>query len=451
MTSLLRPPTWRDLLLLAWPIIISRSTQAVVGFTDAAMVGPLGEASLAATTAGATNTFTLLILPMGVTFVVSTFVSQYKGAGDLQAARRFAFYGLLVALFTELLCLASMPFAGAAIGLMPYTPEVQDLMVGYLLYRLPSGGFAIGLEVFGNYYGGLGNTRLPMLSQVFAMVLNIFLNWILIYGNLGAPAMGVEGAALASSLATGAAFLLLLGLFWAGVGHEGRPSRLRGAELWKVITVGLPSGLNWFIEFGAFSFFINFVLAGLGTTTVAALMAGMQINSISFMPAFALASAGSILAGQQIGAQRKDDVPRTARLTLAAAGLWQGITGVLYLAIPGVLLAPFAAEEGSSFLVVGAEILAISAAWQLFDSVVATYAEILRAAGDTAFTFYARALIAWFVFVPGAWYTTQLGYQHVAALAWIVIYLGILGGVLYWRFRGGKWRSIVLTEGSFHH
>jgi MATE family multidrug resistance protein len=451
MTSSSSAPTLRALFTLAWPIIISRSTQAVVGFTDAAMVAPLGENELAATTAGAANTFTVLIFPMGASFIISTFASQHQGAGDLNAARRFGVYGLALAFLTEILCLLTLPFVGAAIGAMPYTPEVQALMTGYLWYRLPSGGFAIGLEVFGNYYGGLGNTRLPMLAQIFAMVLNVFLNWVLIFGKLGAPAMGVEGAALASSLASALAFVGMLVCFWRGVGHRGKPSPLVKKEFVDVLRYGLPAGFNWFIEFGAFSFFINFILASLGTSTVAALMAGMQINSISFMPALALASAGSILAGQQIGAGRKDDVPKTARLTLFAAGAWQGAVGLLYLLIPGWLLLAFAQDEGSEFFIVGVEILAISAAWQLFDALVATYAETLRAAGDTAFTFYARAITAWFIFAPGAWVTVRVfGYAHVAALAWIVVYLAVLGAVLYWRFQRGAWRNFALTEGAHH-
>jgi multidrug resistance protein, MATE family len=450
MNTQTQAPSMRALFVLAWPIIISRSTQSVVGFTDAAMSAQLGESALAAVTSGAVNMFTFLILPMGISFIISTFVSQHKGAGDLSAARRFGLYGLILALLTEVVCLLLLPLISPLVGLMPYTPEVQALMIGYLWYRLPSGGFAIGLEVFGNYYGGLGNTRLPMMAQIAAMVLNVFFNWVLIYGNLGFPALGVEGAAIASSLAALLAFLLILTCFLLGVGDEGKASPLQKSELLKMFQYGLPSGFNWFIEFASFSFFINFVLASLGTTTVAALMAGMQINGLSFMPAFALASAGAIICGQQIGAGQKDFVPKTARLTLMASISLQGLVGISYLLFPRFFLSPFIGKEDPQlFLQIGIEVLSISAAWQIFDALVATYAEALRAAGDTAFTFYARAFFAWAVFAPGAWLTVRVfGFQHVAALSWIVLYLALLGGVLYWRFRSGRWREFELTEGA---
>ena len=98
-----RPPTLRRLLELAWPIIVSRSAQVVIGVTDAVMVAPLGEAALAAATAGALNVYAFLILPMGTVFIVSTFSSQLFGEGDPAGARRYGFYGLAVALAAGLL------------------------------------------------------------------------------------------------------------------------------------------------------------------------------------------------------------------------------------------------------------------------------------------------------------------------------------------------------------
>jgi MATE family multidrug resistance protein len=91
--------------------------------------------------------------------------------------------------------------------------------------------------------------------------------------------------------------------------------------------------------------------------------------------------------------------------------------------------------------------LALSAAWQLFDATVATLAESLRAAGDTAFTLWARLAVAWLIFVPGSWITVRrLGGGDLWAVGWIVAYLAVLAGVLLWRFRGGAWRRLELVE-----
>ena len=413
------------------------------------MVAHLGEAALAATTTGAMNAFVLLIFPMGVVFIVSSFSSQLLGRGDLAGARRYGWYGLAVAAATQLLGVAGIPAAGRVLGLLDHAPEVRRLMTDYLALRLWSGGAAIGLEALGNYYGGLGNTRLPMRASVAAMILNVGGNWLLIDGNLGAPAMGVRGAALASALSTGVAFLGLLAVFLAEGRRATARAPLQARELGRMLRFGVPSGLNWFFEFFAFMFFVNVVVGGLGTTPLAALMAVIQVNSFSFMPAFGLASAGAILVGQAIGAGARDEVPRLVRLTFAATGTWQAAVGLAYLAVPSVIFAPFARDPASAeaLLATGTRMLALSAAWQVFDATVATLAESLRAAGDTAFTLWARLAVAWLIFVPGSWITVRrLGGGDLWAVGWIVAYLAVLAGVLLWRFRGGAWRRLELVE-----
>ncbi len=448
-------PGIRQLLALAGPVIISRSSQVVIGFTDAVMVGQLGQSALAATTTGATNTFNILVLPMGVCFVVQSFASQLTGKGDAKGARRFGWYGLGVAVLAQLACLASLPFLKDAVDLLNYTSEVKTLMVGYLGYRLFSGGAAIGLEALGAYYGGLGNTRLPMMTQILAMVLNVALCWVLIFGHLGSPALGVMGSAIAASVATTTAFLVLFGCFVAGIGcTASTTSGFTWEEMGRVLRFGVPSGFNWFIEFAAFSFFINVVLSGLGTSSVAGLMSVIQLNSVAFMPAFALASAGSIFVGQAIGANAKDDVPGTVWLTLKTAGLWMGIVAAVYVTFPRFFLGAFVGAgdlDTEAFLTIGARMLMISCAWQLFDAVAMVIGEALRAAGDTLFCFLTRSAIAWLVFVPGAWVSVRVyGGGDVSAMAWLCAYLALLAVALALRFRSGRWRHIEMTGDAIH-
>ena len=447
-------PGLRTLLRLAWPIVVSRSSQVVVGVSDAVMVAHLGATALAATTTGAMNAFSLFILPMGVVFIVSSFASQLTGAGDPAGARRFGWYGLAVAAATQVLGLALLPAVAPVLGLLGLAADVQALMAAYLAIRLWSGGAAIGMEALGNYYGGLGNTRLPMLANVAAMVLNVAGNWLLIDGHLGLPAMGVAGAAVASSISTWLAFAGLLAWFLAegrraapGVPLEAR--RLRWHELGRTLRFGLPSGLNWFFEFFAFNFYATVIVAGLGTTALAALMAVLQVNGVAFMPSFGLASAGAILVGQAIGAGRQDDVPGVVGLTFRVAAGWQVSVGFAYLFLPDLIIAPFATEpsSGPALLATGRRMLMLSAAWQFFDAAAAVLAEALRAAGDTAFTMWARIVIAWALFVPGAWITVRvLGGGDLAAMAWVVAYIAVLAVVLRLRFRSGAWRRLTLVE-----
>ena len=186
-------PRLGELLGLAWPIVVQRSAQVVIGTTDAILVARLGEAALGAASAGGHNAFALFILPMGTVFIVSSFAAQLFGKGDLPGARRYAFYGLAVAALAQVLCVAAIPAIPAVLSTMSYPVEVAELMADYLVLRLLSGGPAVGLEALGNYYAGLKNVKLPMMAQLFAMVLNIGLDFVLIFGGLGAPAGGWGG------------------------------------------------------------------------------------------------------------------------------------------------------------------------------------------------------------------------------------------------------------------
>ncbi|WP_309893992.1 MATE family efflux transporter [Archangium sp.] len=438
------------LLRLAWPIIISRSTQVVVGLADAVMVAHLGEGALAATTTGAMNTFLVFILPMGTVFIVSTFASQYFGGGDVAGARRYAFYGLGIAGVAQVLCLAFIPLLPTVLSLFDYSPEVREGVELYIRIRLLSGLFAVGHEAIANYYAGLGNTRLPMVASVVAMVLDVGGNWLLIDGHLGLPALGIAGAAWSSVFSSAVAFLGLLAFFLV----EGRAGgvmmpRLHLHELVRTLRYGLPSGFNWFFEFLAYNFFVNVVVAGLGTTALAGLMAVMQLNSVAFMPAFAMASAGAIVVGQAIGASARDEVPHAVRLTFGLTGGWQVLVGIVFLVVPEWAFAPFASGEASgALLATGARMLRVSVAWQLFDAAATTLAEALRAAGDTAFTLWVRVALAWILFVPGAWISVRhYGAGELVAMLWLVIYIGGLALALYLRFRGGAWRRFNLVDG----
>lgn len=444
------PVSSRTLLALAWPVIVSRSTQVVVGLADALMVAHLGADALAATTTGGLNAFAGFIFPMGIAFVIASFSSQLTGRHDVSGARRFGWYGLVLALGSQAVMLACLPGLPWLLSHFDYSPAVASLMQTYLSIRLLSTGAAVGIEALANYYGGTGNTALPMQINLGAMVLNVLFNWLLIDGHAGFPALGVAGAAWASVAATTCACGAFIAVFlWHGRG-VGRP-QLALAEMLRLLRFGIPAGLNWSFEFFAFIAFINIVVAGLGTVSLAAMMAVMQLNSFSFMPAFGLGSAGAILVGQAIGAGRKDDVPAILRLTFLITAAWMSLVGVAYVCLPQALLHAFvpAGPEGREFLRVGAQMLVLSAFWQLFDAAGITVSEALRAAGDTTFTMWARGLLAWGVFLPGSWLTVRYfdGAER-STIAWLLIYLGLLAAVLYWRFRSGAWRRIELVESS---
>jgi MATE family multidrug resistance protein len=437
----------RQLLRLAWPIIISRSTQVVMGVADALFVAHLGVDALAAVTAGAMNSVAVFIFPMGVAFIVASYSSQLAGRGEQAAARRYGWYGLAVAGLAQLLALAVIPFLPGIFGSFRYSPALVRGLCAYLSIRLLSTGAGVGIEALGNHYSGLGRTSMVMRASLAAMALNILFLWLWVDGHAGFPALGIQGAAWANVAATSIAFGGFLAVFlWQGRGLG--PLGLQGAELWRMLKFGLPSGLNWSFEFFAFIAFVNVVVGSLGTSALAALMAVMQVNSVAFMPAFGLGSAGAILVGQSIGAGRRDQVPGLVRLTFLASAAWMLVVAATYVSLPQRILAPFVPGQGAdeAFMRIGVGMLFLSAFWQVFDAAGITLGEALRAAGDTVFPMWARGLLAWGVFLPGSWIQVHcFGGQARAALVWLLVYLGLLALVLTLRFRHGAWRKIQLV------
>jgi multidrug resistance protein, MATE family len=449
-------PSVRALLTLAGPMIIARATQAVDGFADTYQVSHLGEDAIVATATGALNCYGVIMLPLGMAFIISSFVAQLEGSGRRQDTARYAYYGLVLAAIAGLLSALSLPGIGPALSLFSYSPHVRAEMTDYMQVRMAALGVMVGVEALANYYGGLGKTWVSMAAGCISMVVNIAANWIFIDGHWGAPALGVRGAALSSVLASSAAFgfVLLLFLSQRRAARRLQPDQsrlqLRKSEFARVIKFGLPNGVNWLMEFGAFQMFINIVMSGLGTVPLAAFNAVLSINSLSFMPAFGIASAGSILAAQSIGANAKHLVVKHLKLTIKVAMVWMGVIGVAYAAIPATMVALFKPPDASMDIVtVGASMLLLSAGWQLFDAVGMTIGETLRAAGDTKWVATARMMLAWFVFLPsGILWVRYGGGGPRAAMVCLAGYLALLSIVLTLRFRSGAWKQIALVEPS---
>ena len=189
----------RTLLRLAVPMVLARASQSVITFADAIQVKDLGFKAIAATATGGLNVMGFVILAMGTTFIVQSFVAQLSGRGDRDDAPRFAWYGLAIALAAAVVGAAMIPLIGPALALTGYSTELRDQMADYMAIRMLSIGAIVGVEALGNWYGGLGNTWMQMVAGIITMVTAVVLNWVLIGGHLGAPAMGVNGAAVAST------------------------------------------------------------------------------------------------------------------------------------------------------------------------------------------------------------------------------------------------------------
>jgi MATE family multidrug resistance protein len=388
-----------------------------------------------------------MILPTGIVFIVQSFAAQLRGRGDLAAVDRYAFYGLWLSLLAGAFALLCAPFIPALLAPLGYAPVVHQQMSTYLTIRLTSVAAAVGVEALGNWYGGLGDTRPAMIAGVTTMFANLIGNYALIEPRFGLPGFGAAGAAWASALASWLGFAVICARFVRE--RRARPKAPLGLELGefrRMLRFGVPNGVNWFLEFSAFALFINVVVAHLGTTVLAAFNVVIQLNSISFMPAFGLASAGAIMVGEAIGRRAHGEVSAIVKLTAKLTCGFMGSVALVYIAFSGSLMSLFAKGDPGTLVSAGAMMLSLSAIWQLFDAVQLTLGEALRAAGDTAWCMVVRIALAWLVFTPLAWVlVVKLDGGIHSVIASMVAYLGLLALTFSRRFMSGRWRDIDLV------
>jgi len=304
------------LCVLAWPVVLARASQAIGGFCDALMVAPLGEAALAAVTTGWLDVYVATILPVTTVYILQSFTAQMRGRGDLSGVHRYAWYGLGIAAGFQILAFALLPLLPAALAVTPFEPLVRDELTRYLSIRVLSVAPIVAAEALGSWYGGLGNTRPALVAGGTTLVVSVLGNYALIEPRFGLPGYGVAGAAWASVIGTFAGAAAIAVPYARGVGTPPRPARLglRLHELGRVLRLGLPHGLSWFLEAAAFLVFLNFAVAHLGTTALAAFNVGTQLNAIAFLPTLGLALAGAIAVGEAIGRRAFDEARRDGRI-----------------------------------------------------------------------------------------------------------------------------------------
>lgn len=437
------------LLGLAWPVLIAFASRSVIGFSNAVMVAPLGEDALAAVTTGALDIYAVNMLWLGTVTIVQSFVSQLRGRGEPEAIAQYAWYGLCVAAVAQAVALVSLPWLGDIIGWFGYESRVRVDMTEYIGVRLLAIFAAVGMEALAGWFRGLGDTRTAMLGGMIAMVLSIVGSYLLLEPHGPLPGYGVSGCAWAS---VGAAWAGFAFLYWryravrrASLATQTPP---RWSEFVRVLRYGVPSGVNWFLEFSALALFINLVVSRLGTTTLAAFNVVLQLNSISFMPAFGVATAGAILVGEAIGRRSFEDVGPMVKLTSRVACAWMGSVAIVYVTCGTLLMRFFQPRDlpAESMVEIGGTMLTFAAFWQLFDALGMTFGEALRAAGDTTWCMAAQLTLAWLVFTPVACVAVLvLGGSVDSMMASLLVYTALVAVAYGLRFASNGWRRIELV------
>jgi len=440
--------------VLAFPLVLSTGSWAVQHFVDRMFLAwHSPEAVAAAMPAGILN-FSAMSLFIGAASYVSTFVAQYSGAGMSRRIGPVLWQGVYFSLVGALVMAGLIPVAGPFFTMVGHDPAIKANEIVYFQYLCIGAFPVIASSALSGFFTGLGRPWPVMWVNLCATAVNLMGDYALIFGRWGFPEMGIRGAAIASVL-SGFASLALYGVL---LGH---PSRAKGYGLrsgWRpdselfgrLLAYGMPSGVQFFLDMAGFTAFI-LIVGRLGMVSLAATTIAFNINTLAFMPMIGIGIAVSVLVGRHIGRQDPETASRSTYSGFFLTFVYMGVVAFLYVAVPGLFTAPFAA--GSEAELFGEierltrVLLRFVALYSLFDTMNIVFASAIKGAGDTRFVMYMIVAVSACVLVIPTWVVVSVLHWGIMA-AWTsaTAYVIVLGFVFFLRFRQGKWKGMRVIE-----
>lgn len=430
--------------MLALPIIGGMLSQNVLNLVDTAMVGTLGDASLAGVGLGGFANFLFSSFVLGLSAGVQAMAARRVGEGRWNETAIPLNGGLLLALGL------AVPWSAVLITLAwEYFPiltsdvAVVEQGVPYLRARLVA-MFAMGMNfAFRGYWNAVDKSILYMGTLIAMHVINIFLNWVLIFGNLGAPALGAAGAGVASSIATifGTGWYFLLGRTYARDNGflRGLPTR---DTVRTILRIAAPAGLQQFFFAAGMTAFLMLV-ARMGTPELAATKVIIDLILVGILPGIGFGLAAASLAGQALGRNDADDALQWGWDVVKIA---VGVVALLSLPAvfaPEVILSGFIREPET--LAIAENPLRLAAGFLFIDSVGMVLMNALTGVGDTKRVMLISVTFQWLIFLPLVYVLGPLlGLGLVAIFGLQAGYRALQAVTFGFMWQRGRWQSIEL-------
>ncbi|MBX6365922.1 MAG: MATE family efflux transporter, partial [Gemmatimonadetes bacterium] len=447
------PPRRADLratVRLALPIVAVQVGLQAMGVVDTMMVGRLSARALAAVALGNLYFMAPANFGQGLLMALDPVVAQAVGARDdvaiTRALQRGAILALLATVLVSLLLLPVRPM----LVLLHQPAEVVPDAAAYVLVSLAGALPFFGFVLLRQTLQAMHRTRAIVWAIVAANLANAGLNWVLIFGHLGAPAMGPAGAAWASAAARWLMFLLLLLLGREALRGHMLPLRrdaLARAALGRMVRLGMPIGATMVLEYAAFAA-VALLMGLLGTAAMAAHQVAISLASLTFMVPLGVAGAGAVLVGHAVGRGDPDGARRAAAAALVCGAAFMLFSALLFRAAPGLLARLY--TDQPVVLAAAAALIPIAGVFQVFDGLQVVGVGVLRGVADTRAPLVVNLLGFWLVGMPVSIY---FGFRTPAGprgLWWgLVAGLAAVAFFLLVRIRhrlGRELRRVVIDE-----
>jgi len=421
------------MLRVAVPVVLAELGWMSMGVVDTIMVGPLGPAAIAAAGVGTSLHMAFAIFGMGLLLGLDTLVSQAYGARQITQCHRWLIHGVLLALLLAtpvmLVCFALY----WAIPLLGFHGEVRPLLESFFAVIIWSTPFLLLYAALRRYLQGIHVVAPITFALVSANIVNAAGNWVLIYGHLGFPALGVAGSAWATFVSR---LYLVVVLLIAIVLHDRwrasdlRAADIRRASLRRLIGLGFPAASTVALEVGVFA--AATALAGrLAPVSAASHQIALNIAAVSFMVPLGLASAGAVRVGHAVGAGDPARAAAAGWTAILLGVVFTVLAALTFLFTPRTLIGLFTRDE--SVLALGSTLLFVAAIFQLFDGLQGVATGTLRGLGDTKTPMITNLAAHWLFGLPvGYTLCFSLGVGVVGLWVGLSTGLVIAGIVLVW-------------------
>ena len=425
----------RPTITLAAPVVVAEVGWVSMQIVDIAMVGRLGPEAIGAVGVGSALFLAFSVFGMGLLLGLDTLVSQAFGARDRAACDRWLRHGVFLALALTLPVGLLARAAGGRLDAWGFDPDVLALVQPYFAIITWSLPLLLLYAAFRRYLQAVSVVRPIMVALVTANLVNAAANWILIFGNLGVPALGVDGAGWATCISRGYMTLVLA----VAVARQGVPLRtliagVRIAGLLRLLGLGWPAATQATLEYGAFAA-VTMLAGRLDPSTLAAHQIVINLAGLTYMVPLGIASAGAVRVGHGVG---RRDAAGASAAGWTAIGLGTGFmacAAAAFLLAPRAILGIFTIDGG--VVEVGLTLITFVALFQIFDGLQGVATGALRGLGDTRTPMLLNLAGHWVLGLP-------VGYLLCFAIGWGVVGLWIglstglivVGGLvtaLWWR------------------
>jgi MATE family multidrug resistance protein len=443
------------MLNLAAPMVITTISFTLMQFVDRFMVSRLGTNALAAILPAGFVSFLPGGFAIGALASLNTFVSQSLGRGEREKCANYYWQATYMGLAYFVVVVAVMwPAAPWIFKMMGQPPAVIEMEVIYLRIMLYAHILAVINWSSSQFFMGIHRPVITMCASLAGQVVNIVANYILIFGKLGAPAMGIAGAGWGTfiGISVGAAINMAAFLSCGMNATYGsrRTLRIDFGKMYDLLKVGLPAGFGLMVDVAFWGVILVGLVGRFGTEALAATSAVLAFTSLSVMPVVGIGTALTATVGKTIGQGRKDLALRQTSVCLRVSLVYMGLVGICFFVFRNGLMAFWTTDPAQDKAVIdaGANILICAAVYQVFHAARTIYSGSLRGAGDTVWLAVVSTIGAVVILWLGGEIIARLWPSLGALGPWIAATLSIIsvGIANRWRFKSRRWMDIDLFK-----